>query len=468
MLTFTWASDGFNFVVKPGEEVLINFAGALKLDNNAQIFSLRHEVDLPGDSELTFTGAFLRDENHFDARRTFDPNAPAGMSDLRTDALRHDVVLRGDLKWVFSKQNRTGAGVQYAWRQTTLLGTQQDTRGRGPWAQEPITDYQRPPLPLHPSLTRNLLSAYAEHTFVPLEAIAFEGGVRGQYDVTNSVFTGSARLAGAVTLPTLTVLKLSGGYVLQPLQTPLALDGAFGNPQLQPERSAQLIGALEQPLPFEALLRVEGWGKWLSNLVVNPDTAAGVSAREAAGQPVFTNGGTGLAYGADLLLFGRTRQFSYNAGLGVLRAERTNPLAATRETYPVQWEQQFTAAAGVSWSPNSKWLVTARANFRTGRPYTPVATFVPNETNEAWVPVFGRTSGERYPFFFELNLRGEYRFHLGPLSCAFYAEVLNVTNTMNVFSWVYGPGDLASGVMPAQGRFTHLPIRPFLGIRAEY
>ena len=468
MLTFTWASDGFNFVVRPGEEVLINFAGDLKLDNNAQILSLRHEVDLPGDSELSFTGAFLRDENHFDARRTFDPNKPTGMSDLKTDALRHDVVLRGDLKWVFSKQNRTGAGVQYAWRQTTLLGTQQDTRGRGPWAQEPITDFQRPALPIHPALTRNLLSAYAEHTFVPLELLAFEGGVRGQYDLTNSVFTGSARLAGAVTLPTHTVLKLSGGYVLQPLQTPVALDATYGNPGLQPERSAQLIGAIEQPLPFEALLKVEGWGKWMSHLVVNPDTAAGVSARAAGGLPVFTNDGTGLAYGFDLMLFGRTRQFSYNAGLGALRDQRTNPLAVKRDTYPVQWEQQFTAAAGVSWSPNSKWLVTARANFRTGRPYTPVETFVANETNDAWVPVFGRTSGERYPFFFELNLRGEYRFHIGPLSCAFYAEVLNVTNTMNVFSWVYGPGDFENGTMPTQGRFTHLPIRPFLGIRAEY
>jgi hypothetical protein len=82
--------------------------------------------------------------------------------------------------------------------------------------------------------------------------------------------------------------------------------------------------------------------------------------------------------------------------------------------------------------------------------------------------VFGRTSGERYPFFFELSLRGERRFEVGPLSCAFYAEVLNVTNTMNVFSWVYGEGDVTGGVMPNRGRFTHLPIRPFLGVRAEY
>lgn len=460
MLTFTHASDGISLVVNPGEQVLINFSGDLKLANNAQIVSLRHEVDLPGDSELSFTAAYLRDQNAFDVQGTID---------LATQALRHDVVLRGDLKWVFSKQNRSSVGVQYAYRQVNLIGTVADSRGVAPWAREPIVDSRRPALRIQPALTRNLMSVYAEHTFVPIDALAFEGGVRAQYDVSTAVFTGSARLAGAVTLPTHTVLKLSGGYVLQPLQTPLALDATSGNPALQPERTAHLIGAVEQPLPFEALLRVEGWGKWLSNLVVNPDSADGVAAREAQGLPVYTNGGTGLAYGVDLMLFGRTRQFSYNLGLGALRADRTNPLAAaSRQTYPVQWEQQYTAAAGVSWSPNSHWLFTTRANFRTGRPYTPVETFVPNATNEFWVPVFGRTSGERYPFFFELSLRGEHRFQWGPLSCALYVEVLNVTNTMNVFSWVYGEGNFAEGVQPNQGRFTHLPIRPFLGMRAEY
>ncbi len=459
MATFTHASDGFNFIVKPGEEVLVNFAGNLKLNNNAQIASLRHEIDLPGDSELSFTAAYLRDENLFDVQ---------GAIDLATAALRHDVVGRADLKYVFSKQNAFNAGVQYAWRNINLTGTVADNRSVPPWAREPIVDSRRPALNINPSLTRNLLSAYAEHTFRPVEAFAVEGGVRAQYDVSNSLFSGSARLAGAVTLPTLTVLKVSGGYVLQPVQTPLALDPTYGNPKLQAERSASVIAAIEQPLPFEALLRIEGWSKWLSNLVVNPDTMAGVSEREAAGMPVYVNGGTGFAYGVDAMLFGRTRQFAYNVGVGALSAERTNPLAATRTTYPVQWEQQFTAAAGVSWSPNKHWLVHTRANFRTGRPYTPINTFNADPTATYWVPEFGRTSGDRYPFFFELNLRGEYRFEWGPVSCSVYAEVLNVTNTMNVFSWVYGEGDVTGGVMPNRGRFNHLPIRPFLGLRGEY
>lgn len=459
MLTFTHASDGFNFVVKPGEEVLVNFAGDLKLNNNAQIVSLRHEVDLPGDSELTFTGAYLRDQNAFDVQGTID---------LATAALRNDVVLRSDLKWVWSKQHKSAAGVQYAWRQTNFTGTVADSRAVPPWAREPIVDSRRPALAITPSFTRNLLSAYVEHTWAPIERLVFEGGGRAQYDVTNSIFSGSARLAGALTLPTYTVLKLSGGYLLQPVQTPLQLDPTYGNPRLQPERTTQLIGAIEQPLPFEALVRIEGWGKWLDNLVINPDTVAGVQDREAQGLPVYVNGGTGLAYGFDLMLFGRTRQFAYNFGVGALRADRTNPIAATRQTYPVQWEQQFTAAAGLQWSPNSKWLVSVRGNFRTGRPYTPVVDFTADPTNAYWQPVFGSTSSERYPFFLELNLRGEHRFQWGPLAMAFYVEVLNVTNTMNVFSWVYGEGDIANGVKPNQGRFTHLPIRPFLGLRAEY
>jgi hypothetical protein len=218
-------------------------------------------------------------------------------------------------------------------------------------------------------------------------------------------------------------------------------------------------------------VKIEGWSKWGSNFVVNPDSRAALDERLAAGLPAFTNGGTGHAYGIDAMIFGRTRQFSYNAGIGTLRADRTNPLATGRQTYPVQWEQQFTVGAGVSWSPNAHWLVTTRANFRTGRPYTPISSFSIDSTDPAnlgWVPSYGRTSGDRYPFFFELGLRGEHRFQWGPLQMALYAEMLNLTNTMNVFSWVYGSGDPAMGVEPNRGRFLHLPIRPFIGLRAEY
>jgi hypothetical protein len=313
-----------------------------------------------------------------------------------------------------------------------------------------------------------LLAAYGEHTYRPLEALALSGGGRLQVDVRRAQASGSGRLAAALTLPWLMVLKLSLGTQLQPVQTALALDPVAGNPALSPEQSTSLIAGLEQPLPFEALLRVEAWAKWYAGLVVNPDTRAGLEARQANGLPAFTNGGAGLAQGVDAMLVGRVSQLAYSVGLGVLTSDRTNPLASGRATYPVQWEQQLSAGAGLSWSPSSRWLATAHASFRLGRPYTPIEGFELDPTGRFWVPRYGETSSARYPFFFELSARGEHRFPWGPLQCAVYLEVLNLTNTMNVFSWVYGPGDVAGGVPPSQGRFTHLPIRPFLGFRAEY
>jgi len=341
-------------------------------------------------------------------------------------------------------------------------------RAVAPWARRPVVDTGLAALAISPHLTRHLVSVYGEHTYRPTGAFTIEGGGRAQYDLAQGQASGSARLAAALSLPTLTVLKLSAGAVWQPTQSVLALDSTVGDPRLRPERSLQLIGAVEQPLPFEALLRAEGWGKWLSDLVVNPDSQLGLDARTAAGLPAFTNGGSGTAWGADASLVGRTRHFSYSLGLGLVFAARTNPLASGVSTYAVQWEQRFTAAAGLSWSPTSNWVMTARANFRTGRPYTPVLGFRADDANERWLPVFGDTSSERYPFFFELNLRAERRFVWGPLSWAVYAELLNVTNTMNVYTWLYGAGDYASGVPPAQTAFSHLPIRPFLGVRAEY
>jgi TonB family protein len=459
LLTFTHASDGFHFVVNPGEQVLVNFAGNLKLSNSAQIVSLRHEVDLPGDSEFTATAAYTRDENGIDVE---------SQRSLANAALRHEVLLRADLTQAPSEQFRASGGLQYAYRTLALTGTVTDARAVAPWAQEPIVDSYRPVLPIAPALLRSVLAGYLESTVRPTRWLSFEGGGRAQFDATNSQATGSGRLAAALTLPTLTVLKGSAGIVWQPFQRPLALDPTHGNPALKPEGSWQFIAAIEQPLPFEALLRVEGWSKLQFDLVTNPDSREILENRLAKSLPSFTNEGSGVASGVDAMLLGRTRHFSYSLGLSGLSARRTNPLAQKSKTYPVQWEQQFTAGGSLTWSPNSKWVVTARSNVRLGRPYTPVSGFVSDRENERFVPELGDTSSERYPLFFELNLRGEHRFQWGPLACALYAEVLNVTNSMNVFSWVYGSGNFADGIAPGRGRFTHLPIRPFLGLRAEY
>jgi hypothetical protein len=459
LATFINASDGVNFVIKPGEEVLVNFAGGLKLANNAMIASLNHTVDLGGDSELSVTGAFTRDTNAVNI---------SSVRSLISNAEKLDALVRADAKLVHSDRHRSAFGLQYAWRRLQLTGQVEDSRSQAPWAQRPIIDSDLPALPIAPLRVQSLFAAYGEHTWRIIEHFTVEAGLRGQLDVAHGQLTGSGRLAASWVLPSLTVLKVSTGFALQPVASPLLLDAHYGNPALLPQQSVNLVVGGEQPLPFEALLKVEGWSKWLSALAVNPDSTQALDARLTAGLPAYESTGTGTAYGIDLILVGRVQKFAYTFGFGLQQAHRVNPLAAGLRDYRVEWEQPVSTAASLTWSPTSKWVVTGRANFRTGRPYTPIASFTADDANQQYVPVFGPTSSSTFPFFFELSFRGEYRFTAGPLQCAAYLEVLNVTNTQNVFTYIYNKGTYADGIEPSRSAFNHLPIRPFLGLRAEY
>ena len=109
----------------------------------------------------------------------------------------------------------------------------------------------------------------------------------------------------------------------------------------------------------------------MDQLVVNPDSPQRLQEMLAADVPVYRNGGTGIAKGVDLLFLGRTRYFAYGASAAVLFSDRHNPLATGAADYPAPWDQRFTLAAHLSWSPTNKWLFSGRFNFRTGRLIVP-------------------------------------------------------------------------------------------------
>jgi TonB family protein len=443
--TYLYGADGLDFIMKPGEQALFSFSGGLKISNSLHLALLQHRIDFSGDSKLTFTAAYTHDGNSVDV---------SGDTHYANDAKRDDFLVRVDGVAATSANARTQAGVEYAHRSLGIVGEVSDARGDAPWTQTPFVSTPTATLQVAPVPT-DLLAIYAEQLYRPVDAFTMEAGGRAQVDALTGKFSGSAKVAASVSLPTKTVLKLSGGVALQPVQAPLLLDPTYGNPNLEPERSYQVVAGVEQPLPIEALVRLEVWGKYLDHLVANPDSPAALARLEAAHAPVFQNVGTGFARGADLLFMGRTRHFFYGASMGLLWSDRSNPLAENATTYPTPWDQRFTSALSLSWSPNDHWLLTGKFSFRTGRPYTPVMSFV-NGT-----PVFGPSDSDRYPAFYELSARAEYRFNVWQLKMAAYLECLNVTNAQNVFAYAYD----ASGQQTA---INHLPIRPFLGVRAEY
>jgi TonB family protein len=489
--TYLLANDGLSFEATPGEQILVNFVGNLVLSNQLELGSVNDRIDLGASRELSITLAVTKDH---------DQASASGQNLFASDVTQTKLLGRADLNLPFSEQNRLRLGVQVARRAYDFTGQVQDISDLPPWAGMPLVNTSGESLlNVHPVELETILAAYAEDTWRPFEHFEIEGGMRVQTALETPQSTYALRVAASYELPTGTVAKLSFSAATQYPTNPLLLDPTYGNPALAPERSLQAVAGIEQLLPFGAFVRVEGWSKWLDHLAVNADSADGRVELITAGRPVFESIGSGYAAGVDAMLLGRTQAFSYGLSLGYLNSYRTNPLHWNEDdpsnpywetvTYVTQWDQRFTGSAHVAWTPGDNYVISARFTFHTGRPYTPVESF--SCANNQCEPNFGAPDSARYPPFYELSLRLEKRFRLGPVSMAWYAEVLNVTDAQNVFVYIDNPAAQRSGgedvelfganpanicsmgatetTCPAQRTaFDHLPIRPFLGIRAEY
>jgi hypothetical protein len=86
---------------------------------------------------------------------------------------------------------------------------------------------------------------------------------------------------------------------------------------------------------------------------------------------------------------------------------------------------------------------------------------------ERWVLVPHDYNSRSYGPWTELSLRLEhFRIIEDRVKLSFYLDVLNATYAQGEFVWIYGPGTTA--VAPEPFVFRQLPIRPWLGIRAEF
>ena len=452
-LTYVRATDGFSFLLKPGEKPLFGTTGGLELSNLLQLGILTDRVAI-GAAELTLTAAVTHDASN---------TTIASQTLVARNVSQLEALGRADLSLPIGS-GRLAGGLQLSHRSYAFRGQVSDARGVAPWAAFPLVETAQGNVDITTNAPANEPAAYAEFLLRPAPALAVELGGRLELPSPSRSPVYSARTAVAYDLPAHGILKAEAGLATQLPANVLWREPGYGNPDLLPERSRQLAVALEQPLPFEALLRIEAFSKWLDRLAVNPDSRASVRTDS----PVFQSSGTGTARGVDLLVAGRKGGLSYGVSAGLLFADRTNPLASGRSTYPTAWDQRFSAGASFSYAPADLWLLSARAQFHTGRPYTPVERFVRDDAGQRYLPVFGETDSARYPSFFEASARVERRFSFSGLSMAWYAEVLNFTNASNVFALTYDSGDYANRVEPEPGAFNHLPIRPFLGVRGEY
>lgn len=459
-------SDDSMRIVDSEDDSLVNVAGAFELKNNLTLFSLDHRYQDPSGFSWQTTAAYTRD-------KSFQRRDLAGAIE-RTNLLKR-TFLRTDLVIPFNRVATIKAGGDVSWFQLEAEGDIEDKRALPTWTQAGIGDFGFELANVYfdpdPWPEANLYVQTELQAPIGLEVerggrkiqpgIKLRAGVRGQYAGLTGEFLPSPRAGIAIPLPTGTIPKASVGLYQHVIRDPILLADGYGNDELRAERARHLVVGVDQgfPLPGEGtggLLRVEYYRIDLEDLIVTPDDPELIRRGFS-----YENAGSGRNQGLDVMAVARMGRFNTQLAYGLLFATRTNPLNTTYavETAPPQ-DQRHTFQLSADYQLFAHWRVTAKYAFHPGRPVAQV------DVGDAAAETLQLTclNCDRLGPTHNFDMRVEWRRAYRRYRLTFYLELLNIGNIQSQFLPIH---DVIDGELSTT-TLNHLPMRPFLGLRADF
>ncbi len=247
----------------------------------------------------------------------------------------------------------------------------------------------------------------------------------------------------------------------------------FGNPNLGSQEAIHYVLGWERKLLADHVVRIEGYYKHMDELIVNPDNEEDLIQAVADGKP-FQNAGNGYAYGLELFWQKRPSKWfdgwlSYSYGY----TRRHNPLNNTELTGNPKWyyprqDQRHTLCAVMNFDLGRKWMLSAKYQYHTGKPYTPVVGWHLEENSGEqggieWVSDYGAINSARTPTYSCLDVKLAKQWVYPRMVVGAYIDILNVLNQRNIYGWDYDAGDPQEGIEPKKETIYNLPIIPMLG-----
>ncbi len=293
-------------------------------------------------------------------------------------------------------------------------------------------------------------ATYLEASIQPTEAWLILPGVRADYFTDGDGWSLNPRLTTRFSVTSSTTLKGGIGYYSQPPAYWEAMEES-GNPNLDAFRALQSTLGIEQKLGESVSLDVEGFYKDYQDRII---------ATEGGAPPTYVNGGTGRAYGMELLLDYRLSKKSQAfAAYTLSRSERRDGPQADERLF--DFDQTHNLSLAANYDLGSGWLVGGRFRYVTGSPYSEVVSAVYDASSDTYRPLYGQINGARHPAFRQLDLRAEKTWGAGPVDLTVYLEVMNVTNAQNE------EGRRYSFDYQESAKVVGMPFFPNIGIRGE-
>ncbi|MEQ1589250.1 MAG: TonB-dependent receptor, partial [Gallionella sp.] len=201
----------------------------------------------------------------------------------------------------------------------------------------------------------------------------------------------------------------------------------FGNPQLDHLRAQHSVVGIAQKLPNNWSWKAETYYKKLTNIIINDPIVN------------YTNQASGKAYGAELLIKkASTEKLSGWLSVSLSKSQRRNDI--TGESFRFEYDQPVNATLVTTYQSDlAGILFSAKWNYHSGAPYTPIygtnGTFPDGRPK----PVYGAVNSGTLPAYHRLDLRLDRKFVYKTWKLNTYFELNNAYQRQNVVDYSYDP-----------------------------
>jgi outer membrane receptor protein involved in Fe transport len=273
-------------------------------------------------------------------------------------------------------------------------------------------------------IDKNLLDASAKNMLSPRVSVSYPITDQGTIRFSYGHFYQIGSLASLYTNPN--------------FRAPLGTTPTFGNPDVKPQKSVQYELGLQQGLSENLKVEITGYYKDVRDYIFSQQV---ITPRGDKSYYLLTNLSYANTRGVSISLLKRRAsaedplQLSLDYTFQVAEGNRTLPTdeiffneqaGRLSETYlvPFSFDRSHTLTGTASLGKPDDWLISTIGYFRTGTPYTP-------SFPSSVVPITFVQNSDRQPVQWNVDLKIEKFFKLGPMEYSVFLFVDNVFDTQN-------------------------------------
>ena len=370
------------------------------------------------------------DQIFTNAKLSFAPSTTSsvnsGVSFSSYDRKLNYGVLNTDIKDIYSKfrtdftqqvNNKIdiNAGVEYEYNQSKISGV------------VPAFSFNLNPNAASYNIDTNISSGrvgtYVEAQMKLSNNFFIIPGVRSDYHTLSGKISFDPRLSMGYQLTKYNVIRGTVGMYHQ-YASLRSFEGAFDN-DLKPEQAIHYILGYEFNKDGDIVVRVEGYYKDYSNLVVFDNTTGYNQSL-----------GKGFAKGIDVFIKGKYKNkltgwisYAYSDS----KRRQFDALTETSANYDITHNLSVVASYNITDN------ITVGAIFKTstGKPYTPVmgSSFVPSQN--VYAPIYGEVNSDRFPVYNRVDMNFQYLTSVFNKFTVLFVAFNNVFNTENLYQYNY-------------------------------